>query len=82
MTFSVVVLAAGKGTRMKSSLPKVLHPIGGKPMVQHIIDTVKKLGATNIHLVYGHGRKQLQSKLCHNDLSWCLQDQQQGWQGV
>jgi len=78
MAFSVVVLAAGKGTRMKSSLPKVLHPIGGKPMVQHIIDTVNKLGATNIHLVYGHGREQLQNKLSHNDLSWCLQDQQLG----
>jgi len=78
MTFSVVVLAAGKGTRMKSSLPKVLHPIGGKPMVQHIIDTVNKLGATNIHLVYGHGRDQLQHKLSHNKLSWCLQDQQLG----
>jgi len=78
MTFSVVILAAGKGTRMKSSLPKVLHPIGAKPMVQHIIDTVKKLGATNIHLVYGHGREQLQNKLSHNDLSWCLQEQQLG----
>ena len=78
MTFSVVVLAAGKGTRMKSSLPKVLHPVGGKPMVQHIVDTVNKLGATNIHVVYGHGREQLQSKLSHNDLSWCLQDQQLG----
>jgi bifunctional UDP-N-acetylglucosamine pyrophosphorylase/glucosamine-1-phosphate N-acetyltransferase len=78
MTFSVVVLAAGKGTRMKSSLPKVLHPIGGKPMVQHIIDTVNKLGATNIHLVYGHGREQLQDKLSHNELSWCLQDKQLG----
>jgi bifunctional UDP-N-acetylglucosamine pyrophosphorylase/glucosamine-1-phosphate N-acetyltransferase len=78
MTFSVVVLAAGKGTRMKSTLPKVLHPIGGKPMVQHIINTVNKLGATNIHLVYGHGREQLQNKLNHNNLSWCLQDQQLG----
>jgi bifunctional UDP-N-acetylglucosamine pyrophosphorylase/glucosamine-1-phosphate N-acetyltransferase len=78
MTFSVVVLAAGKGTRMKSSLPKVLHPIGGKPMVQHIVDTVKKLGASNIHIVYGHGREQLQNQLSHNNLSWCLQDQQLG----
>ena len=78
MTFSVVVLAAGKGTRMKSSLPKVLHPIGGKPMVQHIVDTVKKLGASNIHVVYGHGREQLQNQLSHNNLSWCLQDQQLG----
>ncbi|MEP1447339.1 MAG: bifunctional UDP-N-acetylglucosamine diphosphorylase/glucosamine-1-phosphate N-acetyltransferase GlmU [Paraglaciecola sp.] len=78
MAFSVVVLAAGKGTRMKSSLPKVLHSIGGKPMVQHIIDTVNKLNATNIHLVYGHGRQQLQDRLSHNTLSWCLQDKQLG----
>lgn len=78
MRFSVVILAAGKGTRMKSSLPKVLHPIAGKPMVQHIIDTVNDIGADNIHLVYGHGREQLQSTLSHNELSWCLQDQQLG----
>ena len=78
MTFSVIILAAGKGTRMKSSLPKVLHPIGGKPMVQHIIDTVNKLGASNIHLVYGHARQQLQNQLSHNDLSWCLQHEQLG----
>lgn len=78
MSFSVVILAAGKGTRMKSSLPKVLHPIANKPMVQHIIDTVNKLGATNIHLVYGHGGEQLQSALSHNTLSWCLQSEQLG----
>lgn len=78
MAFSVVILAAGKGTRMKSSLPKVLHPIASKPMVQHIIDTVNKLGATNIHLVYGHGGEQLQSALSHNTLSWCLQSEQLG----
>lgn len=78
MHFSVVILAAGKGTRMKSALPKVLHPIAGKPMVQHIIDTVNQLGAERIHLVYGHGREQLQSALAHNSLSWCLQDQQLG----
>lgn len=78
MVFSVVILAAGKGTRMKSTLPKVLHPIAGKPMVQHIIDTVNKLGANNIHLVYGHGGDQLQDSLSHNHLSWCLQAEQLG----
>ncbi|WP_102794400.1 bifunctional UDP-N-acetylglucosamine diphosphorylase/glucosamine-1-phosphate N-acetyltransferase GlmU [Bowmanella denitrificans] len=78
MAFSVVVLAAGKGTRMKSSLPKVLHPIAGKPMVQHIIDTVKGLGAQHIHLVYGHGGEQLQQALAHNQLNWCLQAEQLG----
>ncbi|MBT1063993.1 bifunctional UDP-N-acetylglucosamine diphosphorylase/glucosamine-1-phosphate N-acetyltransferase GlmU [Bowmanella sp. Y26] len=78
MAFSVVILAAGKGTRMKSSLPKVLHPIAGKPMVQHIIDTVNGLGAQNIHLVYGHGGEQLQQALAHNQLTWCLQAEQLG----
>ena len=61
MAFSVVVLAAGKGTRMKSSLPKVLHKVAGVPMVQRIINTVKSLGADNIHLVYGHGGDQLKA---------------------
>jgi bifunctional UDP-N-acetylglucosamine pyrophosphorylase/glucosamine-1-phosphate N-acetyltransferase len=78
MTFSVVILAAGKGTRMKSSLPKVLHPIGGKPMVQHIIDTVRQIGADNINLIYGHGAEQLQQTLSHNQLNWCLQAEQLG----
>ncbi|MCV2885696.1 bifunctional UDP-N-acetylglucosamine diphosphorylase/glucosamine-1-phosphate N-acetyltransferase GlmU [Aestuariibacter sp. AA17] len=78
MTFSVVVLAAGKGTRMKSSLPKVLHPIAGKPMVKHIIDTVREIGAENVHLVYGHGGDQLQERLSDEALSWCLQSEQLG----
>ncbi|MEP2601398.1 MAG: bifunctional UDP-N-acetylglucosamine diphosphorylase/glucosamine-1-phosphate N-acetyltransferase GlmU [Paraglaciecola sp.] len=63
---------------MKSRLPKVLHPIGGKAMVQHIIDTVNELGATNIHLIYGHGAEQLKAQLNHNKLSWCLQAEQLG----
>ncbi|MDU0353783.1 bifunctional UDP-N-acetylglucosamine diphosphorylase/glucosamine-1-phosphate N-acetyltransferase GlmU [Paraglaciecola aquimarina] len=78
MAFSVVILAAGKGTRMKSSLPKVLHPIGGKPMVQRIIDTVNTIGARSINLIYGHGAEQLQSALQHNSLNWCLQAEQLG----
>jgi bifunctional UDP-N-acetylglucosamine pyrophosphorylase/glucosamine-1-phosphate N-acetyltransferase len=78
MAFSVVILAAGKGTRMKSSLPKVLHPIGGKPMVQHIIDTVNQLGASSVNLIYGHGGEKLQAALQHNSLNWCLQSEQLG----
>lgn len=78
MAFSVVILAAGKGTRMKSTLPKVLHPIAGKPMVQRIIDTVNQLGATSINLIYGHGGEKLQGALQHNTLNWCLQHEQLG----
>jgi bifunctional UDP-N-acetylglucosamine pyrophosphorylase/glucosamine-1-phosphate N-acetyltransferase len=78
MAFSVVVLAAGKGTRMKSSLPKVLHKVGGVPMVQRIINTVKSLGADNIHLVYGHGGDLLQQTIVEDNLNWCLQSEQLG----
>ena len=52
---SVVILAAGKGTRMYSDLPKVLHTLAGKAMVQHVIDAANELGAAHVHLVYGHG---------------------------
>ena len=78
MAFSVVVLAAGKGTRMKSSLPKVLHPVGGIPMVQRIINTVEALNASAVHLVYGHGGDQLQAAVTGNNLNWCLQAEQLG----
>ena len=78
MAFSVVVLAAGKGTRMKSSLPKVLHKVGGVPMVQRIINTVRSLGADNIHLVYGHGGDQLKATVVEENLNWCLQAEQLG----
>ncbi len=54
----VIVLAAGRGTRMKSDLPKVLHPIGGKPMVARVLDTARQLGAARIHVVVGHGASQ------------------------
>jgi bifunctional UDP-N-acetylglucosamine pyrophosphorylase/glucosamine-1-phosphate N-acetyltransferase len=78
MAFSVVILAAGKGTRMKSALPKVLHPIGGKPMVQRIIDTVNQLGASKVNIIYGHGGEMLKEALQHNELNWCLQAEQLG----
>jgi bifunctional UDP-N-acetylglucosamine pyrophosphorylase / glucosamine-1-phosphate N-acetyltransferase len=51
----VVILAAGQGTRMKSRLPKVLHPLAGRPMLQHVLDTARALGARGCHVVIGHG---------------------------
>ncbi|HEY3986549.1 bifunctional UDP-N-acetylglucosamine diphosphorylase/glucosamine-1-phosphate N-acetyltransferase GlmU [Cedecea sp.] len=75
---SVVILAAGKGTRMYSDLPKVLHTLAGKPMVQHVIDAANKLGAQRVNLVYGHGGELLKQTLSDNTLNWVLQAEQLG----
>jgi len=78
MSLSVVILAAGKGTRMRSRLPKVLHKIADKPMVQHVIDTVKGIGAENINLIYGHGGDMLKKAISDNALNWIEQTEQLG----
>ncbi|MGL6315195.1 bifunctional UDP-N-acetylglucosamine diphosphorylase/glucosamine-1-phosphate N-acetyltransferase GlmU [Vibrio sp. WXL103] len=78
MKFSAVILAAGKGTRMYSTKPKVLHTLAGKPMVKHVIDTCKGLGAQNVHLVYGHGGDQMKSVLADEPVNWVLQGEQLG----
>ena len=75
---SVVILAAGKGTRMHSDLPKVLHKVAGKPMVQHVIDTAKNLKAENIHLIYGHAKEIIQEALKAEPLNWVYQAEQLG----
>ena len=58
-----IILAAGKGTRMKSKLPKVLHCAGGKPMVEHVLDAAKSAGSTRNIVVVGFGREQVQAVL-------------------
>ncbi|BBV06541.1 bifunctional protein GlmU [Providencia stuartii] len=63
---------------MYSELPKVLHLLAGKPMVQHVIDTAKSVGASDIHLVYGHGGDLLKEKLGEQNLNWVLQAEQLG----
>ncbi len=78
MKFSAVILAAGKGTRMYSNKPKVLHTLAGKPMAKHVIDTCVGLGAQNIHLVYGHGGDLMQQELAQEPVSWVLQAEQLG----
>lgn len=77
-TMSVVILAAGKGTRMYSDLPKVLHRLAGKPMVQHVIDAATHMGARQINLVYGHGGDLLKQTLTDGALHWVLQAEQLG----
>ncbi|HHF2906517.1 TPA: bifunctional UDP-N-acetylglucosamine diphosphorylase/glucosamine-1-phosphate N-acetyltransferase GlmU [Vibrio diabolicus] len=78
MKFSAVILAAGKGTRMHSNMPKVLHTLAGKPMAKHVIDTCTGLGAQNIHLVFGHGGDQMQTILAEEPVNWVLQADQLG----
>jgi bifunctional UDP-N-acetylglucosamine pyrophosphorylase/glucosamine-1-phosphate N-acetyltransferase len=79
----VVVLAAGQGTRMKSRLPKVLHPLAGKPMLGHVLDTARALSAAARHVVHGHGASLLREwfERAHpGDASvrWVLQAEQKG----
>lgn len=74
----IIVLAAGKGTRMRSELPKVLHPIGGKPLVQHVVDTARQVGGEKIMIVVGHGAEAVEQKMTADDVSFVLQAEQLG----
>jgi bifunctional UDP-N-acetylglucosamine pyrophosphorylase/glucosamine-1-phosphate N-acetyltransferase len=82
MSLSVVILAAGKGTRMRSSLPKVLHKVADKPMVSHVIDAARQLNAKNIYIVYGFGGEVLKATITNNsksdDLTFIEQKEQLG----
>ncbi|MDV2856587.1 bifunctional UDP-N-acetylglucosamine diphosphorylase/glucosamine-1-phosphate N-acetyltransferase GlmU [Oceanimonas sp. CAM02] len=78
MTIQAVILAAGKGTRMRSSLPKVLHSVAGKPMVAHVIDAARACEVDGIHLVYGHGADQLKARIQAPELHWTHQAEQLG----
>ncbi|WP_088043536.1 bifunctional UDP-N-acetylglucosamine diphosphorylase/glucosamine-1-phosphate N-acetyltransferase GlmU [Bacillus sp. EAC] len=72
-----IVLAAGKGTRMKSKLYKVLHPVCGKPMVQHVVDHVKSVGVHTVVTVVGHGAELVKTQLGENS-EYALQAEQLG----
>jgi UDP-N-acetylglucosamine diphosphorylase/glucosamine-1-phosphate N-acetyltransferase len=75
----VVILAAGEGKRMKSSLPKVLQPVGGRPMLAHVIDTARALQPEGIHVVYGHGGEAVRAAFAgQEDLRWYEQAEQLG----
>ena len=78
MSLSIIILAAGKGTRMKSPLPKVLHHVAHKPMLQHVIDTTLKLKPEQIIVVIGHGAEQVKSQISTPDIEYVIQQQQLG----
>jgi len=75
---TVVILAAGQGTRMKSDLPKVLHRIANKSILEHVITTAQQLGAGSICVVYGHGGERVPQTLAHLPVSWIEQAEQLG----
>ena len=78
MNLDIVILAAGAGTRMRSSLPKVLHRVGGIPLLQHVINTSESLGARKICVVHGHGSEQVLKELKDTRVEWALQSEQLG----
>ncbi|MGB0864913.1 MAG: bifunctional UDP-N-acetylglucosamine diphosphorylase/glucosamine-1-phosphate N-acetyltransferase GlmU [Granulosicoccaceae bacterium] len=77
MSLSIVILAAGKGTRMNSALPKVLQPLGDRPMLQHVIDTASKLNPSRICVVIGHGAESVRERIT-SPVEWVMQTEQKG----
>ncbi|MCF8164446.1 MAG: bifunctional UDP-N-acetylglucosamine diphosphorylase/glucosamine-1-phosphate N-acetyltransferase GlmU [Sulfuritalea sp.] len=75
---NVVILAAGMGKRMQSDLPKVLHPLAGKPLLSHVIDTARQLSPSRCCVVYGHGGDKVPTQLAADDLQFVLQEPQLG----
>ncbi|MEH6589374.1 MAG: bifunctional UDP-N-acetylglucosamine diphosphorylase/glucosamine-1-phosphate N-acetyltransferase GlmU [Halioglobus sp.] len=78
MNLEIVILAAGKGSRMKSSLPKVLHTLAGKPLLEHVVMTAQSLNPRAIHVVTGHGSDQVRSALAAYPINWVEQTEQKG----
>ncbi|WOE30916.1 MULTISPECIES: bifunctional UDP-N-acetylglucosamine diphosphorylase/glucosamine-1-phosphate N-acetyltransferase GlmU [unclassified Acinetobacter] len=78
MSTSVIILAAGKGTRMRSNLPKVLQPLAGRSLLSHVIGTAKKLNADHIITVFGHGGALVKSAFQHENIQWVEQTEQLG----
>ena len=78
MPFSVVILAAGEGTRMRSDLPKMLQPLAGRPLLEHVIEAAEAAGPETVHVVYGFGGDTVREALFDRDVSWVLQEKQLG----
>ena len=76
---NIVILAAGMGKRMNSDLPKVLHPLAGKSLLGHVVDTARTLDPQRLVVVYGHGGEQVQAAFAgQTDVQWALQSPQLG----
>lgn len=78
MSLDIVILAAGQGTRMRSALPKVLHPIAGQSMLAHVLQTARALKPNSIQVVIGHGAELVREQLAAEDVNFVVQQEQLG----
>ena len=78
MSLHIVILAAGQGKRMNSALPKVLQPLGDRPLLRHVVETAQALDPAAIHVVYGHGGERVQQALTDMPVNWVYQAEQLG----
>lgn len=74
----IVVLAAGQGSRMKSSLPKVLHTLAGRPLLHHVLHSARSLDPDGLHVVIGHGAERVRQMTADSDIQWVIQKEQLG----
>src|SRR5579871_1837258 len=75
---SVVILAAGRGTRMQSDLPKVMQPLAGAPLLSYVLELASALEPASIHVVYGHGGERMREHFASAAVQWALQAEQLG----
>ncbi|ELA09575.1 hypothetical protein MOMA_04195 [Moraxella macacae 0408225] len=78
MSLTTIIMAAGKGTRMKSTRPKVLQPLAGKPLLGHVLHTAKQLGSNKNIVIYGFEGNQVKAAFAHEDIEWVEQTEQLG----
>lgn len=78
MALKVIILAAGNGRRMSSDTPKVLHPVGGVPMIERVVNTAKALSPSEIHVIHGNGGSTVHEAMAHLNVNWIQQSKQLG----
>jgi bifunctional UDP-N-acetylglucosamine pyrophosphorylase/glucosamine-1-phosphate N-acetyltransferase len=78
MALDIIVLAAGLGKRMRSDLPKVLHPLAGRPLLAHVLDAARALAPKSIIVVHGHGAERVRAAFADTSIAWALQAEQLG----
>ena len=74
----ICILVAGMGSRMKSDKPKVLHALAGRPLLQHLVDTVQGISPEQVHVVIGNGADQVKQAFNRSKINWVLQEEQRG----